>query len=476
VLIHEPVAQIIAEHVRVQEWYRQKRGLEPEHPILGAHPLAPGRSRGRALYLRRASTMLGQIIDRAQVAYKALDPKVVWSQKDQEFTFVSGYKVKFGHCNDRNSYLQYYSDEFTMILYDEGTQFEEKQYQEINNRLRSVDPILSRMMKIRMMSNPVPTNDGMAGIKVTNPHWVRDYFVEPAIQGNTTLTKVIEMDDGTVEKHRRIYLPALLSDNPDEVFVRQYEARLKANNPPHVVRALLRGDWFASAGNFFESWDSHLHVIRPFKIPDDWLRFRALDWGFKTHGTVGWFAMDDDENLIMEKEYSFKLVTADKVAKRIREIEQDLGLWDGRRSRITGPADTQLWDAATDKVGSKSKASVMAELGVIWVQADKKSRATNAERLTKRLMDHHHGATRPGFVVFDTCKMTIKTLPGIQTDPNDIECPMKGGMDHWYDMVSYACAYASHGAKGVAKKRRIREIWEDETDSRPRRRGRLGYG
>jgi len=471
VLIHEPVFQIICEHVRCQEGDLKKAGKPSQNEYLSQHPLAWGRSTGRALYLRRASTMLTQIIDRARSKFIALDPDVKWSEKKQEFTFSSGYKYKFGHCKDTTDYLQYYSDEFTFILYDEGTQFEEIQYQQINNRLRSTDPVLMGMLKIRVMSNPVPSKESMAGLRLTNPHWVRDYFVDPCPTGNTTITKRIAMDSGDDEFHRRIYLPARLTDNPDPVFSRQYEAKLKANNPPHLIKALLRGDWYAAAGNFFECWDHDLHVIKPFKIPDDWPRFRAMDWGYKTNGTVGWFAMDEDDNLIMEREYTFKLKKDAQVAERIKEIEESLGLWEGRRSLISGPADTQLWEEKGE--GAKSKAQTMASMGVGWVGANKKSRAANAEKVTARLMDHYNGAARPGLVVFDTCVMTIKTLPGIQTDPNDIECPQKGGSDHWYDMVSYAVAYASQGPKGISKRRR-QEHGESRTKKRATR-NRLGY-
>lgn len=473
-LIQEPTFQVVAAHVRCQEYELKKKGKPPENEYLKDFPVAWGRSSGRALYLRRASTMLTQIIDRADTLFRQLDPGLKWSEKKQEFTFSSGYKYKFGHCKDTGDYKQYYSDEFTIICFDEGTQFEEKQYQEISNRVRSVDPVFKHMLKVRMMSNPIPTHEGMGGAKVTDPHWVRKYFVEPHISGNVSIAKSIKLKSGKAVKRRRIYLPARLSDNPDPEFVEEYEATLKANNPPHLIRALFDGDWFSAAGNFFEVWDANLHVIRPFDIPNDWPRWRAMDWGYKTNGCVGWYAMDEDGNVIKEREYTFKLKFADAVARRIQEIETDLGLWSGRRSLITGPADTQLWEERGE--GAKSKAHMMSDVGVTWTRADKKSRASNAEKVTARLMDHHGGAARPGLVVFDTCVMTIKTLPSIQTDPNDIECPMKGGQDHWYDETSYSVAHASQGPKGIGKRRKVRQEWEDD-EKRPRRkqRNRLGY-
>lgn len=463
-LIHDPLQQVMIEHARCTpgtEWHKK-------------FPLKPGKSKGHALYLRRASTELAQTITRSHERFPTLDPGARFSVKESMWTFSCGYRYKFGHCKDVNDYHQYYSDEFTWIGYDEATQFEEIQYQEINNRLRSTDPVLSRMLRIRLMSNPVPRKE--SGISVRNPHWVRDRFVKPFPSGNKELSDDLHMFDGTVEKATRIYLPARLSDNPDPVFRKVFEKNLRSNNPNHVMKALLEGDWFAAAGNFFECWDPRLHVTRPFDVPEDWPRFRAMDWGFKTHGVVGWFTMDEDQNLIMEREYTFIGKLDREVARRIREIEEDLGLWHGRQSLITGPADTQLWEERGDS--AKSKASTMRDLGIPWRHANKKagSRADNASRVYKRLMDHDEGADRPGLIVFDTCIKTIETLPGIQTDPNDVECPLKGGDDHWYDMIAYAVAFASHGAKGIPSKRKIREVFGDEDLSRrSRSRGPFGY-
>lgn len=474
-LIQEPTFQIVAAHVRCQEYELKKKNKPWENEYLKDFPVPWGRSSGRALYLRRASTMLTQIIDRADALFRQLDPGLKWSEKKMEFTFSSGYKYKFGHCKDLNDYKQYYSDEFTIVMFDEGTQFEEKQYQEISNRVRSVDPVFKHMLKVRMMSNPIPTHDGMAGLKLSNPNWVRDYFVDPHPDGNVSIVREIKLKSGSVVKRRRIYLPARLSDNPDPEFVEEYEATLKANNPAHLVRALFDGDWYSSAGSFFECWNAEIHVVKPFDIPADWPRWRAMDWGFKTPGCIGWFAMDEDGNVILEREYTFIKKMAGEVADRVKEIEMDLGVWAHRSSLITGVADTQLWEQRGD--GAKTKASIFSEKGIPWGFANKKSRAANAEKVTGRLMDDCGGTARPGLVVFNSCVMTIKTLPTIQTNPDNIEEPQKGGQDHWYDMVSYGVAYASQGAKGIPKRRRIKEPWEMDDEKRPRRkvRGPLGY-
>jgi hypothetical protein len=190
---------------------------------------------------------------------------------------------------------------------------------------------------------------------------------------------------------------------------------------------------------------------------------------------VHWWALDHDDTLYCEREYTFQEKTDAEVAKRIREIETDMKLWKGHQSAITGPADTQLWEERGES--SRSKAAVMASLGVNWVRADKKSRRHNSERLMKRLLDHQHGTKPPGIVFFRTCKQAITTIPAIQTDPKDTEVPEDGGDDHWLDSVLYATAHASHGKKGIAR-HALDDDFEDEDDEKEekRTRGNYGYG
>jgi hypothetical protein len=202
-----------------------------------------------------------------------------------------------------------------------------------------------------------------------------------------------------------------------------------------------------------------------------------MDWGYKHWGTIGWYAIDEDGTLYKFREFSFRQMDAREVAKRVAEAEKEMGYWHGKRSSITGPADTQLWEERGDT--SMSKAREFAAEGISWLPANKKSRARNSQLLVARLKNQVRNAPN-GIVIFRSCKETIRTLPGIQTDPNDLEAPAEGGDDHWHDETLYACSYAQKGAVGVTRDR-ARERYEDEQDeeeqdSGPSNRGRYGYG
>lgn len=470
-LIHEPLQQIRVEHARMTRnpELAAAPGTKLYEDIL-KHPINPGQSVGWALFLRRIYTTLEQTVARCKRTYFALDPGCEWVESKRWFQFSSGYKVQFDHCKDIGDWEKYMSLEFTMILYDELVQFDQEQYIQINGRLRTSDPILKHMRKIRAMSNPVMKL--AEGTKVRDPHWVRKHFVDPAPEGNVTIKKkMVRRSDGSSFYRRRIYLPAKLKDNPDPEFVRSYEEEL-LNQPKHVREALMDGNWYITAGSFFgEVWEHNLHVCRPFRIPQEWKRFRSMDWGMKSYGVVLWFAMDPDENVWVEREYTFKGKRADEVAKDVRDIEVGMKLWRGRKSLITGPADTQLWEERGD-VGM-TKAAVFHKLGVPWTKAEK-VRLTNAQRVYSRLKDHNHGTQTPGLVIFQTCKHLIRTLPALPTDQNCPELPMDGGDDHWYDALCYGVAYASKGRRAIPSHHK--DLEHERSSLEDDDRGTYGYG
>jgi len=464
VLRMDPMSQILSEH---------KRCEDPRHP----YPLKWGQSVGWALFLRRTFPMLTQSIRIAKNIFQRIDANGKWNEKLNMYVFSSGYVYQFGHCLKPDDWQQYFSNEYSHILFDELIQFEEEQYIQIEGRCRSSDPVLRSMLKVRAMSNPHSRLEeaGSKDFTVKDPNWVRRYFVDPEPTGRRTINKTVKLHTGEEVKRSRIYLPATLYDNPDAAFVKDYETTLRTK-PVHIQQALLFGNWYHVANGFYsDAWNPDLHICKPFKIPSHWPRFRSMDWGFKKPGTVLYFALDDDDNLYCFHELTFQGKDALEVAKEVREFERKNNMWTPNGSAITGPADNQLWEKRGD-VG-RSKAEEFSRIGVNWTKADKRSRRRNAERVLSRLMDHENKDTTPGLMFFSTCKQTIKTVPAIGVDPNDPETPADGGPDHWHDALCYACAHASRGRLGITmrKIRAANDPWDD-TEETTKDRGRSGYG
>jgi hypothetical protein len=449
-----------------------ERCTDPNH----AFPLIWGTSAGWALHLRRTVKMLKQTIALSHRMFRAVDPGATWSESETTWTFSSGLKYQFGHCKDPHDYEQYMSSAFTAIYFDELTGFEEEQYDQISTRLRSDDPVLSKMLRIRSMSNPLMRTEGES-FSVKDANWVRKRFVDPCREGNVIFKRKLTRADGTHSYTKWVYMPAKLSMNPNKAFVAQYELQL-LKQKPHIRAALLDGNWYITVGSFFaEYWKERMHIVRPFRVSSEWRIFRSMDWGFKAPGCIHWFALDDENTLYVIYELRFQGKTADEVAAMVQATEELLGFWDerGKCSRITGPADTQLWEQRGES--GENKAESFRKKGVMWLPADKKSRQTNAQHLIKRLTDHEEETKTPGIVFFTSCKWIIQVLPSIQTNPQNTEEPMDGGDDHPYDSCVYGCAYASKGKAAIPPMRPLKSEWDDEeVGPLQKRAGQLGYG
>lgn len=431
------------------------------------YPIRPGESEGHALHLRRSMPQLLENIDRSQRMFKKFDAGAEYSKEHHCWTFSSGYKFTFGHVREKDSHENYLSKQYTHLGFDEAYQFEEYQYEELDGRVRSADPVLKLLMRTRAMSNPAPG-------------WLKKRFVDPDPKGGVQFRrKVVDPLTGDVEYVTRLFLPAKLDDNPDKEFVRKYKIKL-LSKPSHMRARYLYGDWESVEGGYFEDdYNPQVHIIEPFKIPRDWPKFRSMDWGYKAPGVIGWFAMSPDADLYLFYEFNFRLMKDEEVARRVQEIEERFGFWNKRerKSRLQGVADTQLWEERGDS--GKPKASVFAEKGIYWQPADKASIARNAERITERLRDYDK-TKAPGLQIFNNCKKTAEMLASIAVDDKDSTVPDKSSpLKHWFDMLGYGTARASRGPGSIVMDLHPFDVANDndrEEEYASQSTGTFGYG
>lgn len=421
------------------------------------------KSKGHALYLRREFPMLQQVLSELLDVAHRIDPKVHWDAESKTFTFQCGFKYQLGHVQREEDWRIYDSNNYTWIGFDEAIQFMERQYIMICTRVRTTDSVLMRKLRIRLASNPDAPADGQ---------WVKKRFVDPAPEGRKLLVEPIKMTDGSIEERTRVYIPARLSDNPNEQYRRDYEASLR-QLPHHVMLARLGGDWNVVADAFFAwEWKPEVHMVKPFEIPKHWTRFRSGDWGYKKACPIYWWVLTPDGDLIAYREVTFnhevpesKRKDVQLVALAIRKIEIAAGEWDMKRdcSKLTGPMDTQMW-SQSGTIGP-SMDETMAAHGVYWEKCTKDRVASTAEFI-RRLRDiPTKPGTRPGITFFDTCRHAARTIPTIQTDKNNMEAPAEGGNDHWLNAIQYAVMYRAARPEQVeAPEKNIEEFDDEEND------------
>jgi len=195
-----------------------------------------------ALIIRKSYQDLslpGAIMDRA-ITWWAGQHGIMWRPAEHKMIWPSGAVIQFGHLGNSTDHLRYQGAELDFIGIDEATQIPAEQLTYLHSRLRNNDPDIP--LRYRLATNPGgPSHD-----------FVRDEYVRGA--------------DGKT----RIYLPALLSENPglDQEAYMFHLSRLD----PITRKRLEEGDWdvYLSAGFFevesigsFTTQDLSSHVHAP---------------------------------------------------------------------------------------------------------------------------------------------------------------------------------------------------------------------
>lgn len=472
VLLMDPMEQVWVEHLRCQQTEAPESFGELKD-VIEHNPIRWGHSEGWILHLRRTLPRLSETINRSHRIFPLIDPEAKWNEKNHIWTFSSGIKYEFGHCKDRTDYNNYLGKQYTYLGWDELVEFNKEQYDFISSRIRTGDRVLKQFLKNRSMSNPRLSGNKGEDISIDDPAWVKRYFVDPCPEGRKVLRKKIVRKDGTIEYVTKVYIPATLYDNPDPEFVKQYELQLMSR-PKHIRDCYLYGKWDTIIGSHFgEDWNPTIHVCKPFKIPHDWAIFRAGDWGYSSNGNIGYYAIHPEGTLFKFYELTFKKKTATEVAEMMKAFEEKNKLWDPNQgSKIYGPMDRQIWEERGES--AITKYAEFVEVGIDWCRADQKSRQTNAEVFGQRLRSHQNFTQMPGIVFFENCKNSVSTIPALETDPNNLEEPKKGGQDHFYDETTYACQYAKQS--GLSAPNYKGEIhYEDEDNELDGDRGQFGY-
>jgi hypothetical protein len=394
------------------------------------------------LMVRRQRTELIETIERSRVIYGPLG----WTYHEQDKMWRSpdGARLRFAYLERDADADGYQGHSYTRVYVEEIGSFPSER------------PIRKLMATLRSGAG-VPVSFKCTGNPGGPGHQhVRRRYVDPAPAG---WERIIDPLTGL----DRIYIPSRIADN--KYLGDQYVQQLKGVGSETLVRAWLEGDWSVVEGAFFDCWSS-AHVIRPFEIPADWLRFRSCDWGSAAPASVGWWAVAQDDYrigpgdvglpvmgaahqqgdqgaviprgaLVRYREWyvasgpniGLKL-TAEEVADGIKAREQP-------GEKIT----YSVMDPAAFAVdGGPSIAERMGSRGVHFSRADNKRVSQKGalggwDAMRQRLK----GEARPMIYTFSTCVDSIRTIPALQHDldrPEDVDTDAE---DHAADEWRYAC-------------------------------------
>lgn len=347
-----------------------------------------------------------------------------YNAQKRRWTFPNGSIIQFAYLDRDDDVHNYQSTQYDCIFFDESTQFSSFQINYMQSRIRSV--------------RGYPTFTALA----TNPggpshKFFKDQFVKI---GEPEIPHVVEHEPGKSRTH--IFIPASLADNLIlEKMDPDYRKNLE-NLPEHLRRQLLDGDWDIAEGMAFQEWRDHIHVIPPFKIPDEWIRFRSLDWGYSKPYSVGWYAIDHDGVMYKYRELYGWGGRDDKGSQEDPEdvAAKIIRLEEGEHIQYA-VADDAIFGSRQDNSPTIAEQFAMAfgYRATHWQPVGKGPKS----RVSGKLEMHHrlkwNETEDPKLLFFNTCRHTVRTLPNMILDdhnPEDVDTTME---DHAYDETRYAC-------------------------------------
>jgi len=216
-----------------------------------------------------------------------------------------------------------------------------------------------------------------------------------------------------------------------------------------VRRMRLRdGLWVQAEGVVYPDFNPAVHVIEPFKIPDDWRRMRSIDFGYTNPFVCQWWAIDPDERMYLYREIYMSKRTVKVHSEQINRLDA------GEEFEQT-ICDHDAEDRET-----------LAENGIYNSPAIK-AVSLGLEEVEERLKLRGDG--KPGLYIFRNALVeTDQTLrdgeafkpqnteqefsgyiwPVVKPDKEEKEAPVKLN-DHGMDALRYAAMYVKGDPRGL---------------------------
>ena len=396
------------------------------------------------LMVRRTRTELVETIERSRQIYGPVGAK--FNEQDKMWRFPNGARLRFAYLERDSDADAYQGHSYTRVYVEEAGTFPSER------------PILKLMATLRSGAG-IPV-----GIRLTgNPggpgqQWVKARYIDPCPGGwKVQKRQFVNPFDGSTVERDWVFIPSKVTDNT--YLGADYIAGLQMVGSPQLVKAWLEGDWNVVEGAFF-NWDQNKHVIPPFAIPDDWLRFRSMDWGSASPFSIGWWAVCGDDYsvgaldshsglrlprgcLVRYREWYGASAPGQGLKLTNQEIAQGIISREQGEKIAYGVLDPACFaEMGGPSIAEHINRELIQAKHATFRPADNK-RVAQAGALSgwQQMRARLHGdeAGSPMIVTFDTCLDSIRTIPVLQHDPDRPEDLDTEAEDHCADDWRYAC-------------------------------------
>lgn len=204
--------------------------------------------------------------------------------------------------------------------------------------------------------------------------------------------------------------------------------------PEVMKKRMLHGLWVSNEGCVYDEWDDDVHAIEPFAIPDDWIKIRAIDFGYTNPFVCLWGAVDPDGRIYIYRELyrrGLRTVDAAKLIKRLTEKEK-------------------IFFTVADH-DAQERAEL--ESGGVYTEAAHKSVMLGIQTVKNRLAKAGDG--KPRLFIFNNLKAILSEISSYEWAPsvnggNTKDAPKKEN-DHAMDALRYMVMACSDKLEGSVK-------------------------
>ena len=389
-----------------------------------------------AIMFRRTTVSAEDAIERSKEIYGPLGGR--FNEQKLRWRMPNGGRVSFAYLDGVTDADEYQGRNVTDAWVEEAGQY-------------PTSTPIDRLFGVLRSAHGVPiqliltANPGGAG-----QHWIRHRY---GLVPFPKLPKVITRPGPNGTIHKVAVIPSRITDN--RIMLEKdpgYIDRLHLVGSAQLIKGWLEGDWTAIEGAFFDCWSEEQHVIRPFSIPREWLRFRSGDWGSVSPFSFGWWAVASDDfvldgevkrtiprgAIVRYREWygSGDKLTADVVGRGLADREAD----DPKLSY--GALDPSAFkEDGGPSIAERINDELIAKKLVSFSAADntripRHGAVGGWDQMRSRLIGKN-GV--PMIYCFSTCADSIRTIPTLQHDPNRAEDVNTESEDHAADEWRYAC-------------------------------------
>ena len=216
------------------------------------------------------------------------DPNVRLIGQKKRFEYANGSMLAYGGMKDENQRQAIRSiglqGGLDYVWIEEANLLTRADFDELLSRMRGT---ASNWWQIMLSTNPD-----------SDQHWI----YKDLIQGGMATRHLAETKDN-------IYNPADYAEGTLGMLTGVRKKRLKD------------GLWVSAEGAVYEDYRYETHVIEPFDVPEDWTRFRSVDFGYRNPFVCQWWALDEDDRLYLYREIYMSERTVAAHCDQIKQIE-----------------------------------------------------------------------------------------------------------------------------------------------------------